>query len=59
VAAAAVLKAFTSAKAGALKHLGDTAATKATLPFVEERLDEARALMGADFWPYGLAAARA
>ena len=55
---AAMLKAFTAAKAAALKHLGDTAATKATLPFVEERLHEARALMGADFWSYGLAANR-
>jgi 4,5-dihydroxyphthalate decarboxylase len=55
---AAVLKAFTAAKATALRHLGDTAATKATLPFVEERLHEARALMGADFWSYGLATNR-
>lgn len=52
---AAVLKAFTAAKAAALRHLGDTAATKATLPFVEEQLRDARALMGPDFWSYGLA----
>jgi 4,5-dihydroxyphthalate decarboxylase len=52
---AAVLKAFTAAKDAALKHLGDTAATKVTLPFVEEQLRDARALMGADFWSYGLA----
>ena len=26
-----------------------------TLPFVEERLMEARALMGEDFWSYGVA----
>jgi len=52
---AAVLKAFTAAKAAALRHLGDTAATKATLPFVEEQLREARQLMGPDFWSYGLA----
>lgn len=52
---AAVLKAFTVAKAAALKHLGDTAATKATLPFVEEQLRDARQLMGTDFWSYGLA----
>jgi len=52
---AAVLKAFTTAKTVALRHLGDTAATKATLPFVEEQLRDARALMGPDFWSYGLA----
>ncbi len=52
---AAVLKAFTAAKDAALKHLSDTAATKATLPFVEEQLRDARALMGPDFWSYGLA----
>jgi len=52
---AAVLKAFTLAKDRALAHLGDTAATKVTLPFVEEQLAAARALMGADFWSYGLA----
>jgi len=52
---AAVLKAFTAAKDSALKHLGDTAATKVTLPFVEEQLSDARALMGPDFWSYGLA----
>jgi 4,5-dihydroxyphthalate decarboxylase len=28
------------------------------MPFVEERLMEARALMGRDFWPYGLEANR-
>jgi 4,5-dihydroxyphthalate decarboxylase len=28
------------------------------MPFVEERLAEARDLMGDDFWPYGLAANR-
>jgi len=36
----------------------DTSATKVTLPFVEERLGEARALMGEDFWSYGLSANR-
>ena len=38
----------------ALDLLTDTSATKVTLPFVEERLIEARALMGEDFWPYGV-----
>jgi 4,5-dihydroxyphthalate decarboxylase len=38
--------------------LNDTSATKVTLPFVEERLREARELMGEDFWSYGVAANR-
>jgi 4,5-dihydroxyphthalate decarboxylase len=55
---AAVLKAFERSKAIALEKLSDTSSTKVTLPFVEERLMEARALMGADFWSYGVAANR-
>jgi 4,5-dihydroxyphthalate decarboxylase len=51
---AAVQKAFGQAKTLALGKLADTSATKVTLPFVEERLREARALMGDDYWPYGL-----
>jgi 4,5-dihydroxyphthalate decarboxylase len=54
----AVLKGFEQAKAQALTLLSDTSATKVTLPFVEERLQEARALMGEDFWPYGINASR-
>jgi 4,5-dihydroxyphthalate decarboxylase len=55
----AVLKAFERSKSVALAKLGDTSATKVTLPFVEEQLRAARALMGADFWSYGLAPNRA
>jgi 4,5-dihydroxyphthalate decarboxylase len=51
---AALLKAFERAKAVALEKLGDTSATKVTLPFVEEQLAAARELMGADFWSYGV-----
>lgn len=54
----AVFKAFEEAKTAALAALGDTSATKVTLPFVEERLSEARGLMGEDFWSYGLEANR-
>jgi len=50
----AVLKAFEAAKAHALALLGDTSATKVTLPFIEERLAEARQTMGEDFWSYGV-----
>ncbi|MBW7949107.1 MAG: ABC transporter substrate-binding protein [Pseudorhodoplanes sp.] len=52
---AAVMKAFEQAKAAALAHLEDTAATKVTLPFVEEQIKAARELMGHDYWSYGVA----
>ena len=52
---AAAFKAFERSKAIALAKLGDTSATKVTLPFVEEQLRSARELMGEDFWSYGLA----
>ena len=51
---AAVLKAFEQSKAAALAQLIDVSATKVTLPFVEEQVAAAQALMGEDFWPYGL-----
>jgi 4,5-dihydroxyphthalate decarboxylase len=52
---ATVLKAFTQAKAVCLARLEDTSASKVTLPFMEEQVKAARDLMGADFWPYGIA----
>ena len=55
---AAVLKAFEQSKAAAMAHLWDTSATKVTMPFVEERVAEARELMGDDYWPYGVEANR-
>ncbi len=54
----AVMKAFEQAKTQALVKLRDVAATKVTLPFVEEQLLAARTLMGEDFWSYGLDANR-
>jgi 4,5-dihydroxyphthalate decarboxylase len=51
---AALMKAFVQSKAAALAKLSDTSATKVTLPFVEEQLKATRALMGDDFWAYGL-----
>jgi 4,5-dihydroxyphthalate decarboxylase len=53
---AAVLKAFAEAKALAFARLADTAAPKVMLPFVAEQLLSARALLGDDYWSYGLAA---
>lgn len=55
---AALLKAFSRSKAAALEALSDTAATKVTLPFLEERLEATRQLMGDDFWSYGVDANR-
>jgi 4,5-dihydroxyphthalate decarboxylase len=53
-----VLKAFEQSKTLAVNHLWDTSATKVTLPFVEERVAEARELMGDDYWAYGVDANR-
>lgn len=54
----AVFKAFEQSKMIAFEKLADTSSTKVTLPFVEERLMEARTLMGEDFWSYGVASNR-
>ena len=54
----AVFKAFIQAKDKAVDMLADPSASKATLPFLEERVAQARALMGDDFWPYGFEANR-
>lgn len=53
---ASVVKAFEKSKAIALARLGDTSASKVTLPFAEDQLRAARELMGTDFWSYGFAA---
>jgi 4,5-dihydroxyphthalate decarboxylase len=50
----AAMKAFEQSKARALAKLGDVAASKVTLPFIDEQLHAARQLMGDDFWSYGL-----
>ncbi len=55
---AAILKAFDRAKAVALAKLADTSASKVMLPFVDQQLAEARELLGADLWPYGVEANR-
>jgi 4,5-dihydroxyphthalate decarboxylase len=52
---ATVQKAFEAAKRVCSERLADTSATKVTLPFVEEALQDARELMGEDFWSYGFA----
>lgn len=56
---ATLLKAFERAKAFAVDRLGDTSSPKVTLPFIEEQVAAAQALMGRDYWPYGVASNRA
>lgn len=51
---AALLKAFSRSKAMAIEALSDTSATKVTLPFLEERLEATRRVMGDDYWSYGV-----
>ena len=50
----AVLKAFSKSKELAIERLGEMSACKITMPFVDERLQKDRMLMGQDFWPYGI-----
>ena len=58
MAARGSLQSFRACKEDCAGKIADTSATKVTLPFIEERLMEARALMGEDFWSYGIAANR-
>jgi 4,5-dihydroxyphthalate decarboxylase len=54
--AANVFRGFAEAKRLAIHDLEETNFLRVTLPWVE--LDDVRALMGEDYWPYGLAANR-
>ena len=56
--AASLLKAFRTAKQIALDDLLQTAALKVSLPWGVQAAQEARALMGSDWWPYGVAESR-
>jgi 4,5-dihydroxyphthalate decarboxylase len=47
-------KAFCAAQAETYRDLAETAALKASVPWLTAHLEEARALMGDDYWPYGL-----
>jgi 4,5-dihydroxyphthalate decarboxylase len=53
-----LFRAFAAAKAMALAELEVIQAPKVTLPWPHQALAEARALMGDDPWPYGVAANR-
>jgi 4,5-dihydroxyphthalate decarboxylase len=52
--AGALMKAFSASKTSAETLLADTSATKVTMPFVEDYLNEAKKLMGNNFWSYGI-----
>jgi 4,5-dihydroxyphthalate decarboxylase len=52
--AASVYKAFAQAKRLADAEFAETTALKIGLPWVNAEFDETRALMGDDFWSYGL-----
>jgi len=51
--AASVLKAFTRAKTIALDEIDDVGINRACLPWLTSEVAAAKAVMGADFWPYG------
>ena len=53
--ASSVYEAFVRAKALALAALEDVAALKVMLPWLGAYLEETKAVMGADYWPYGVA----
>jgi 4,5-dihydroxyphthalate decarboxylase len=54
--AVSVYKAFLKAKALAVKELDELCHLAVTLPWMVHHHNEAKALMGADYWPYGLEA---
>ena len=56
--ARSLLTAFREAQRLTYAGLRETAALKAMLPWAHAALEEAEALMGPDFWPYGLPANR-
>ncbi len=56
--AQSLFKAFCQAQAKTYRDLGETAAFKAMLPWLNASVEEAIDLMGPDFWPYGFDANR-
>jgi 4,5-dihydroxyphthalate decarboxylase len=52
---ASVVKAFTQSKNECLRNIyGTGGALKASVPWLVEAVEEARAMMGPDHWPYGI-----
>ncbi|MGH7118469.1 MAG: ABC transporter substrate-binding protein [Acetobacteraceae bacterium] len=56
--ARSLFDAFCRAKDLAIAELDNLQATKVTLPWAAAELAETRRVLGADFWPYGMAANR-
>ena len=54
----AVYDAFCRAKDMAVEAFSDVSALRVTLPWFAAELEDTRALMGRDFWPYGVEANR-
>jgi 4,5-dihydroxyphthalate decarboxylase len=54
--AQSLAKALNLAKAEAMANLYDTSALRFTLPWLVPGVEEARSLLGEDYWSYGLAA---
>lgn len=52
--AQSLLKAFVAAQKEAYEDLRETAALKTMLPWTAHHMAETEALLGRDFWPYGL-----
>jgi 4,5-dihydroxyphthalate decarboxylase len=57
--AQSLYKAFVAAQRATYDDLNTTAALKTMLPWLTAHVEDARALMGDDFWPYGFARNRA
>ena len=53
--AVSLYKAFVQAQRETYEDLAITAASKAMLPWLNRHIEDARRLMGDDFWPYGFA----
>jgi 4,5-dihydroxyphthalate decarboxylase len=51
--AQSLYKAFVQAQQGTYRELQEAAALKCMLPWLIQHVEEARALMGDDYWPYG------
>ncbi len=56
--AQSLYKAFTLAKDQVFDHLYDSSALRFMLPWLNSHLEEARQLLGEDYWSYGLQANR-
>ena len=55
---ASLMKAFEESKARCLPELTQMAALKISLPWIAQEAADTKALMGDDFWPYGIDANR-